>query len=259
MTYEIKENSYGHLKRLQWVINKIPRGGTVCEIGCGTGVMIVLPLVQKGFRAVGVDRDETSIQFGKDLFKKEGLARSLFTEKEFSQISEKFDVVIVSEVLEHLTDQEYPDFFRLIKSKVKNTGKLIVTVPNGYGWYELEYYLYCKKKIGKFLERMKITYRIDHLKNLLFRRTDWVNTVPSTLCTTPHVQRFTYRSIQKLLQRYQFEISAATGSVLFAGPFSDLFFAGFNPILKLNNFLGSCLPIIASGFYVECHLGQKGK
>jgi len=257
MTYQIKENSYGHLKRLSWIIRKLSPRATICEIGCGTGAMIVFPLVAKGFNAIGVDADDKSIQFGKEFFKKEGLPKVLYTLDEFAQRLDKFDVIIVSEVLEHIESEEYPAFFQQIKAKLKEGGQLIVTVPNGYGWFELESYLYFKKNIGKFLEKLKITYRIDHLKNLLLRKTDWVNTVPSTLCHSPHVQKFTHRSIQKLLKDHNFNISSITGSVLFAGPFSDLFFAGFNPILKLNNFLGSFLPILASGFYVDCRMQEK--
>lgn len=159
--------------------------------------------------------------------------------------------------LDYIASEGYPGFFHQIRSKLKKNGQLIVTVPNGYGWFELESYLYFKKKVGKVLERFKFNYRIDHLKNLLLRRKDWVNTVPSTLCHSPHVQRFTHRSIQKLLKSHHFEISSITGSVLFAGPFSDLLFAGINPILKLNNFLGSCLPLLASGFYVDCRIQEK--
>lgn len=256
MTYKVLENSYGHLKRLNWISKRISKNQTVCEIGCGTGAMLVLPLVQSGVKAVGIDTDEKSILYGKELFRKHQVAPAVFTPQEFSHISDRFDVIIVSEVLEHLTNPEHVDFFKLIRSKLKNGGKLFVTVPNGYGWFELESFLYFKKNVGKWIQKFKINHRIDQVKNLVLRKTDWVNTEPSTFCHSPHVQRFTYNSIQKLLENQGFEVTQKSGSVLFAGPFSDLLFAGFNPILKINNFLGTLFPAIASGFYLECR--EKG-
>ena len=124
-------------------------------------------------------------------------------------------MIIVSEVLEHLHNQEYPSFFELVFKKLKPEGKLLVTVPNGYGWFEIESYFYYKRKLGKLLDGLKITYKLDQFKNYIFKRTDWVNTIPSTFCSTPHVQKFTYGSIQKLLKGYDFQVNAITGSVLF--------------------------------------------
>lgn len=252
MTYTIQENSYGHLKRLKWIESQISPADSICEIGCGTGAMIVRPLLQRGFRIVGVDPDEKSIQFGRELLQKEGLAPLLF--REFPATEELFDVVIVSEVLEHLNDSEYPAFFRLLKSKLKKGGKLLVTVPNGSGWHELESDLYHRKNIGGILKKLKIISLIKRLKTLLLRSSDWYDTIPSTLSESPHVQRFAYKSIQHFLRKQGFEILAITGSALFSGPFSELLWGGFRPFLQINNRLGSWFPRISSGFYVSCSL-----
>lgn len=252
MVYQVKENSYGHLKRVDWFSERISRADSICEIGCGTGAMILLPLAQRGYNIAGFDLDEESINFGKQLLKKEKIEAELYATEAFVQSEEQYDVIIVSEVMEHITNPEYPPFFELIQKKLKPNGKLLVTVPNGYGWFELESFLYHKVKLGKVLEKLKIVNKIDQFKNYLFKRSDWVNTIPSTLSSTPHVQRFTHTSIQKLLKSFGYQVESITGSVLFTGPLTDRIFSGFQKPLRANNFLGSFFPKVASGFFVEC-------
>ena len=74
----------------------------------------------------------------------------------------------------------------------------------------------------------------------------------STLDSSPHVQRFTYDTIQDLLLGQGFEITDRTGSVLFAGPVSNMLFTGMVPVMKLNCALGQRLPRFASGFFMGC-------
>jgi hypothetical protein len=51
-----------------------------------------------------------------------------------------------------------------------------------------------------------------------------------------------------------FEVINITGSVLFAGPFSNMLFTGVTSIMRLNCALGRLFPRIASGFYIACRL-----
>jgi SAM-dependent methyltransferase len=52
------------------------------------------------------------------------------------EVAEEFDVVICSEVLEHLSDPL--TFLQLLSQRVAAHGRLVVATPNGYGYGEIE-------------------------------------------------------------------------------------------------------------------------
>jgi hypothetical protein len=116
----------------------------------------------------------------------------------------------------------------------------------------MESFLWFKTGLGWLLERTRIAEALRWIKSVLLRCRPEEPYPPSTLAVSPHVQRFTYDSIQSLLAKHGFEVSSITGSVLIAGPFSNLFFTGLGPIMKINCLLGQWMPRIAAGFYVAC-------
>jgi len=247
----IHENIYGHSKRLRWIVSHLNREDTIVELGCGTGTMITLPLVKMGYTVYGLDLDQKSIQFGQELFGKEGLDPSNLMNLDISNLKITSDVIIASEVLEHLEDKKLNIVLQVIREKLKLGGIFLVTVPNGHGWFEMESFLWFKAGIGRFLEKLKVGSMINKLKCILLGKLiDFP--FPSTLSSSHHIQRFTYFSIQELLRSHGFEEVEMRGSVLIAGPFSNLLFTGLTPIMRLNCKLGEWFPRAASGFYVAC-------
>lgn len=249
----IKENIYGHKKRLKWIISHIHKYESIVEVGCGTGYMISLRLAQEGFNILGVDIDERSIDFGQSLFEQEGFDMNILKSIDISELDIVADVIIASEVLEHIPDEHIADFMDKVANRLRPGGKFLVTVPNGYGWFELESFLWFKCKTGSILQYLQVTRVISIIKRFLLGL-DIEAPYPSTLSDSPHVQHFTYASIKALLRRHGFEVIDSTGSVLFAGPFSNLLFTGIKPIMMLNCILGKAFPRIAAGFYIACRL-----
>lgn len=251
MVNMIKENIYGHVKRLNWIIAHINKKDALIEFGCGTGYMIALPLAKIGYTICGIDLDKESIAFGKELFRQAGIDPNSLMALDVSEFELPLDVIIASEVLEHIPNQDMVDVLSVLRTKLKPGGQLLVTVPNGYGWFEFESFVWFKLRLGYLLERLRIVSIIQKLRSI-----DVDNQYPSTLASSPHVQRFTYSSIQKLMRGNGFEVVSITGSVLFAGPFSNLLFSGFNSIMKLNAVLGHLFPRIASGFFIVCKVAN---
>jgi len=247
----VNENIYGHLKRLHWIVSNINKEATIVEFGCGTGYMISLPLAKMGYTIFGIDLDRESIAFGQELFRKEGFNPNVLKTLDISELDVVPDVIIASEVFEHIQNEDLNRILNIIRNKLKPMGKLLITVPNGYGWFEMESFLWFGVMIGRLLETTKIISVIHKIKLFLLGR-DIEPTYPATLSNSSHLQSFTFSSIQNLLQRHGFEVTNIQGSVLFAGPFSNLLFTGFKHIMKLNNMLGTWFPHIASGFYVTC-------
>ncbi len=251
----IPENAYGHRKRLDWLVSQIGRPRLVAEVGCGTGLMIALPLARLGYPVVGLDTDAPSIALGRSLFERAGLDPSRLTTRTLAALPSRPDTIIASEVLEHVPDAELPRLFVALREALTPSGRLLVTVPNGYGWFELESALWWRAGLGRLVERLGVDRAVRQLKRVL---AGWEpgDETPSTLAHSPHVQRFTYRSIRRRLAEAGFEVTGTTGSVLFAGPFSNLLFTGIGPLMRLNAWLGSLCAPLASGFYVACRVAE---
>jgi len=247
----LKENIYGHAKRLSWILSHLHQSDLIVEFGCGTGYMISLQLMKRGYLVYGLDTDEQSITLGQELLNQEGFDPNRLKVMNLSGLNFSPDIIIASEVLEHIPSNDLANIFSIIRNKLKPSGLLLITVPNGYGWFEIESFLWFKAGIGRFLEKLKVGSLINKLKCIFFgKMIDFP--FPSTLSSSHHIQRFTYFSIQELLRDHGFEEVEMRGSVLIAGPFSNLFFTGLKPIMRLNCKLGEWFPKAASGFYVAC-------
>jgi len=66
------------------------------------------------------------------------------------------------------------------------------------------------------------------------------------------VQRFTLGSITRKLEEAGFAVTQARGSVAVSGPFSNLLFAGLEPLLAANGRWGDRIGGLASGYFVSC-------
>jgi 2-polyprenyl-3-methyl-5-hydroxy-6-metoxy-1,4-benzoquinol methylase len=134
-------------KKLRFILNAIDqftrdRGRelaevSILEIGCGQGG-VALPIARLGCRitAFDVDADEVAVlnSRAKDLGL--DLTATVSNGKDYSD-GRIYDIVIASEVFEHLTDP--PGMVANIKKHMREASRLIVTVPNGYGpWQTLD-------------------------------------------------------------------------------------------------------------------------
>lgn len=246
----VKENIYGHQARLSWLLERIHQSDRVIELGCGTGYMITLPISMQGIDVVGLDVDAKSISYGRKLFKQYDCDENRLRQQELRELEYKPDVIIASEVLEHVPTEDLGDLLHQLHEKLPESGRLLVTVPNGYGWFELESFLWFKVGVGTafggFVERA-LSFLVH---KVLRQKTD--DDHPSSLSQSPHVQRFTLKSIQNLLEESGFSVVSAEGSVLIAGPFSNLLLSWVGPIVSANRWIGKRVPRVASGFFVEC-------
>jgi len=249
----VKENIYGHRKRLHWIVSHLSKGDRIVEVGCGTGIMITLPLFEMGFHVIGIDIDEESIAFGKGVFGERGMDPNTLRTTDLSSLDLYADVLIASEILEHLTEKEIYELMRNIRRVLKPGGKLLITVPNGHGWFEFESWLWFRMKGGVLFKRTRMDVICRVIKRYLLG-SEIEDFTPSTLSGSSHVRRFTFQSIQRCLEDAGLRIVDVTGSVLIAGPFSNLFFTGCKTLMKLNCILGDWIPRMAAGYYIECRL-----
>jgi SAM-dependent methyltransferase len=109
-----------HLKNKIEFLNPM----SVLEVGCGDGHLI-MSLDKSIVRRVGIDLSLKSINMAKAF--NESAVEFICTDAR--KISEEFDVVVSPEVLEHIPDEEVSDFIRLLESRTKIGGKVLISVP----------------------------------------------------------------------------------------------------------------------------------
>lgn len=189
------------LKRLEFIRRCIQEEvgdqGLILDVGCGNGI-ISMQLGKDGYNVHGLEISEEAIAKAK--------AVNPFSNVEFKQgdaeslkaTGQKYDVIICSEVLEHLNTPE--TLLNELHDLLENNGILLVTVPNGTGPREL------------FVTRPYLRIRNKHPK--LWRIINKVKsvlgysgkTIQSEASDLDHIQFFTRKQLRKLSTESKFRI-----------------------------------------------------
>jgi ubiquinone biosynthesis O-methyltransferase len=107
----------------------------ILEIGCGKG-NICYPLASLGYNVIGIDLNPDSIRYALQKKHFDNLNFAI-GDAETIKNESKFDLIICSEIFEHL---EKPYLLREnLFDLIKTDGLLILTIPNGFGPYTLIY------------------------------------------------------------------------------------------------------------------------
>ncbi len=245
------ETSYGVVKRLRFVEQEIravaeAKDGTVkvADIGCGTGLLLTLPLAL-AFRGRAViyayDLDTVSLSVLEEQARKLDLTNIVLVNRTDDLIGLEVDVVIASEVIEHV---ENPlEFLLLLRSLLHTTGKLLLTLPNGYGWFEFDTMLYDTLKALRVVVLLQRTKRI--VKRFLFNHYSFEQKhLLDTLAISPHINFFTLPRLRRLLAYVQLREVGIQGRSFACGSITDRFVNRSSKLITLNNWLGSKLPLV---------------
>lgn len=181
------------------VLQGMGKDARVLDVGCGNGV-ISRHLGRLGFNVTGVDVSDKTIEIARSLT--HDLPNVTFMRKSAEELVAsgiKYDAVICSEVLEHLNNPGA--LLEVLYASLADNGKLIVTVPNGNGPREAlvtRPVLNMRSKnnwMWRLIVRMK--------KSLGYQGT----TVQSAADNLDHIQFFSRKDLQTLLQANRFRIT----------------------------------------------------
>ena len=237
----LRENLWGYGKRLRFVDAAIERAFpsrercdlTILDVGCGNGSQLAIPLAAAGYQVTGVDPHLPSIERGRKF------APAIhFIHGSLSELPpRKFDCVVISEVIEHLDTPEV--LLALALPYLAESGILIVTVPNGYGEFELDLRLYRALRADKMVAWL---YRVC-------RRNTGREYIASSDDQTPHVQRFTLSRLRKMFERNHLLLLEARGTSIASGPFVLHVLGRFDVFVRLNAAVADHVPLsLASGW-----------
>ncbi len=237
-----RENLWGYAKRLRFVRramaeafpNKHPSLLRVLDAGCGNGSQLALPLVKAGFNVTGVDTDERSIEHARRLAANAPNARFFCGRVEELPESELFDIVILSEVLEHLTKPQ--ELLKASTLRVRAGGILIVTVPNGYGEFEIDSWLFRNLYLQRVIDALTRSAR------------EVVGSTDNQ--ESGHVQFFTRGRLRELFEECNLKVFLEGASSLLSGPIIGHTLARSQSFIEWNARATDKLPpVFASGWY----------
>lgn len=240
----LTENSYGIIKRLHFIEAVIQQHEpvNVLDAGCGTGNQLTIPLAEKfsGIKFTGIDNDAQSIESAKSSNSLQNLKFACFHDIESN---EKFDLIIASEVIEHVEKPE--EFLMHLKGRLSDNGKLILTLPNGYGPFEIMSILNSLLHIFgiyKVIEKLRLYEMTKAVKNFFFGSSEPVlSGKADTLAISPHINFFSYRQICSLIAGTGFSILQYRARTFLCGLFFDQLLRG-ELLLNCNAKIADYLP-----------------
>jgi 2-polyprenyl-3-methyl-5-hydroxy-6-metoxy-1,4-benzoquinol methylase len=241
-----QENLWGYVKRLRFVqhvlAESFPHRAAdslrVLDVGCGNGSELTLPLARLGFEVTGIDIHAPSIehatQLGVDV---RNLSYVCGPVEELK--APPFDVVILSEVLEHLTEPRL--LLSAAKEHLKKHGIIIVTLPNGYGEFEIDSWLFR-------------VFRLQRVVDALVRNGKEVIAATDNH-ESGHVQFFTRRQLRHLFAECSLSVASEGVGSFLAGPFIGHTLARSERFIEWNARITDKLPaMLASGWYYALRL-----
>ena len=170
-----KEKLTGINSRHRYIIKYLIENGmksnhSVLEIGCGIGTLssFICSKLKKG-KLTGVDISPETIEQNKSRDKHVEFIVSDMTD--FS-IDEKYDIIILPDVLEHIPIEAHDNIFKTIKNLIKPDGFIFINIPNPYA---LEYLHVHHKELLQIIDQpiytnillntvYKYDFYIDNLK-----------------------------------------------------------------------------------------------
>ncbi len=124
--HQIKSHRMSYI--LDQINNRNIRNLKILDVGCGGGI-ICEPLARLGARVTGIDFAPNNIKAAKIHSKKNKLKINyIYKDIEKSKFNEKFDVILMFEVLEHLDN--WKKTIKNIKKNLNKNGLIIISTIN---------------------------------------------------------------------------------------------------------------------------------
>lgn len=188
-------------------------GKTVLDVGCAAGGML-LPFLERGCRVAGCDIGGTDyLDFGNKL----GLNLRSSTTTELVEQRESYDIVLMSHVLEHITNPL--EFLQELRSLLSDDGLLAIEVPGIKNLvnYQFDFQKYLQNSHTHHYCANSLTALLENAGYKIARSNEVVRVIALKADKTgDHWDSHAWRDILQYLKRTN-QLFRATRPVLWAG------------------------------------------
>lgn len=167
----------------QYITEILKPGDRILDFGCNSGELIlaIASQMDEG-KFVGVDFSKIAIENAVQNLNTSGIRNCEFFCCDINDFvsEEKFDYILMSDVIEHLSDSELSAIIRKCKTLLKDDGKIIMHTPNGLNEYcqsdrtlysRLFFWIFHKSTNSKFEKSAKqIYYEQVHINVKSYRQ-----------------------------------------------------------------------------------------
>jgi 2-polyprenyl-3-methyl-5-hydroxy-6-metoxy-1,4-benzoquinol methylase len=258
---DVQEFMHGHRKKTLFLIDALRRHTVrkrlepgrlrVLELGCGNGRIVTLPVGQEGYAVLGVDSHGPSIESAREHNRLENVRFQLSDFRDAPRTGD-FDAVILSDVLEHVDDPGR--MLDVARAALRPDGVLLVSIPNGYGPFEVEQYLIRKRILLPLLAFVRAAVSVGVRAKQTLRGAPAPDpTPPGYNLDSPHLQHFTLRRFEQLAAQHSFVITRRRNGAWFGGDLSYFLFYFVPGLVPLSLRVADALPAaLVSTWYFEC-------
>lgn len=109
---------------LNLIVKSVPAGGTVLDLGCGTGEPIAQFFIDKGFKITGIDGSNKMIELCKKRFPNE---QWIVLDMREINLQQRFDVILAWNSFFHLDQNSQRKMFKIFEAHIKPDGILAFT------------------------------------------------------------------------------------------------------------------------------------
>jgi len=255
----LEENIYGHRKKLEFILNAIKECSKsnskpfseikVLDFGCGNGTAVSYEIAALGVQLTGVDSHAESIACADANNPFSNAKFILGDEDTVLALGEFFDVIVYSDIIEHLPDPQ--STLKKVESVHKQGGILVGAIPNGYGPFEIEKFF--SRWLGIEWFAGKILGLLSRIKRKISKRAlpDNKEPIPYNLeCT--HCQFFRLKDFHRLIHEIGCRPLQFCNGVFLGAPVSALFLRS-ESFINWNVRVADRLPqYLVSTWYFVC-------
>jgi len=219
-TGAVAELSYK--KRINFALRFIPKSAFVLDFGCGDGT-IAKGILAKAKKVVAIDISEEAIKVAEEFNSHPDIKYLNTTIEDFTS-EEKFDAVLMFEIIEHLFDPQ--SIFCKISDLLNERGILIISTPN----------------FMRLTRRVKRLYGIRQIRKMMGKDSNRIG--------CDHFKEYTYEEIRNMLDKAGFEVLRYEGVILWTDTIGGNLLRSVRWIQRLNFYLGSLVTQAAGHIFL---------
>lgn len=247
----VNETAYGFRSKLLFFVGKIEELRAtfgkeksdlrILDVACGNGTQVTMPLGSQGYSVFGVDFHEPSIEYARseNPFKNVDFILKDVRNLKDELHGQTFDVIIFSDMLEHV--EEPQALLKAAKPLLAAGGILLISIPNGYGPFEVENFI---------LRKLGIIRLGRYVRNIIKNKPQTPYNVENG-----HVQFFTRQSFGKVLSDTGFEAVDFRNGCFLGGSISNAIISKIPFLTRANIKIAKYLPSqVCSTWYFVCRI-----